>query len=94
MRFLSEKGRHYNFVRFYAEISGVSGSSETELICGFQAGGDDYVTKPFRMQELFLRIQEVLCGTGKKSANLRYLYPIYILSAITILVQQTKYMVI
>lgn len=34
--------------------------SEMELIRGFQAGGDDYVTKPFRMQELIVRIQALL----------------------------------
>ena len=32
-------------------------NSEMELIRGFQSGGDDYVTKPFRMQELLVRIQ-------------------------------------
>ena len=42
-------------------------NSEMELIRGFQAGGDDYVTKPFRVQELLLRIQAVLRRTGKKS---------------------------
>lgn len=35
-------------------------SSELELIRGFQAGGDDYVTKPFRMQELLVRIQALM----------------------------------
>ena len=35
-------------------------SSELELIRGFQVGGDDYVTKPFRMQELLVRIQAIL----------------------------------
>ncbi len=35
-------------------------SSEMELVRGFQMGGDDYVTKPFRMQELLVRIQALL----------------------------------
>ncbi len=35
-------------------------NSEMELIRGFQAGGDDYVTKPFRVQELVLRIRALL----------------------------------
>lgn len=35
-------------------------SSELELIRGFQVGGDDYVTKPFRMQELLVRMQAIL----------------------------------
>lgn len=35
-------------------------SSETELIRGFQTGGDDYVIKPFRVKELVVRIQALL----------------------------------
>lgn len=35
-------------------------SSETELIQGFHAGGDDYLTKPFRVTELLLRIEALL----------------------------------
>ena len=31
---------------------------------GFLRGGDDYITKPFRMQEVLLRIQAVLRRTG------------------------------
>ena len=34
--------------------------SEMELVRGFQSGGDDYITKPFRMQELIVRIQALL----------------------------------
>ena len=40
-------------------------NSEMELIRGFQSGGDDYVTKPFRMQELLVRIQALLRRTAK-----------------------------
>lgn len=35
-------------------------SSETELIRGFQSGGDDYVIKPFRVKELIVRIEALL----------------------------------
>ena len=35
-------------------------SSESEIIQGFSAGGDDYVTKPFRIRELLARIQALL----------------------------------
>lgn len=35
-------------------------SSEQELVHGFQSGGDDYMTKPFRVQELLVRIQALL----------------------------------
>lgn len=41
-------------------------NSEMELIRGFQVGGDDYVTKPFRMQELIVRIQALLRRTSKQ----------------------------
>lgn len=39
-------------------------SSEMELVRGFQMGGDDYVTKPFRMQELLMRIRALLRRAG------------------------------
>ena len=32
---------------------------------GFLRGGDDYITKPFRMQELLHRVQAILRRTGK-----------------------------
>lgn len=35
-------------------------SMQEDTIQGFRAGADDYVTKPFSMEELFLRIQAVL----------------------------------
>lgn len=34
--------------------------SEMDLVRGLQAGGDDYITKPFRLQELLVRIQALL----------------------------------
>lgn len=44
-------------------------SSEMELIRGFQAGGDDYVTKPFRMQELLVRMQALLRRSQQNRHN-------------------------
>lgn len=35
-------------------------TSESDRITGFELGGDDYVTKPFSMKELMLRVQAVL----------------------------------
>lgn len=35
-------------------------TGEMELVRGFGAGGDDYLTKPFRMQELLLRAQALI----------------------------------
>lgn len=45
-------------------------SSEMELVRGFQLGGDDYVTKPFRMQELLMRIKALLRRAKSQSGNL------------------------
>ena len=55
-----------------------------DVLKGFQIGGDDYVTKPFSMEELLLRIHAILRRTrSKKSAefpkeyvigNVRYHY--------------------
>lgn len=42
-------------------------NSEMELVRGFRMGGDDYVTKPFRMQELLVRIEALLRrASGRK----------------------------
>lgn len=46
-------------------------NSELELVRGFQAGGDDYVTKPFRMQEILVRIQALLRRSGQQNLALR-----------------------
>ena len=35
---------------------------ELDIVCGLDAGGNDYVTKPFRMQELLSRIRALLRG--------------------------------
>ncbi len=39
---------------------------DEDKIAGFQGGADDYVTKPFNMQELLLRIEVFLKRTRKK----------------------------
>lgn len=44
-------------------------SSEMELIRGFQVGGDDYLTKPFRMQELLVRIEALLRRAGRRESG-------------------------
>ncbi len=50
--------------------------SEDDRITGFIRGGDDYVTKPFSLEELTLRIgallRRVRGGEGDGSARLRY----------------------
>lgn len=42
-------------------------SMDEDKIAGFKAGGDDYITKPFNMQELLLRIEVFLKHTKKNS---------------------------
>jgi two-component system phosphate regulon response regulator PhoB len=37
--------------------------SEVDRIVGFEVGADDYVTKPFSMRELLLRVRTILCRT-------------------------------
>src|SRR5205085_1167991 len=41
-----------------------------DKIEGFQAGGDDYITKPFSMEELFLRIEVFLKRSSTPRENI------------------------
>ncbi|MBD3791177.1 MAG: response regulator transcription factor [Campylobacterales bacterium] len=46
---------------------------ESELEEGFKRGGDDYITKPFNIKELLLRVEALLRRSGvKQSEKLRY----------------------
>jgi len=47
-------------------------NSEEEIIEGFEAGCDDYVTKPFNMKELIARIKAVLKRNHLFSHSLSY----------------------
>lgn len=42
-------------------------SQETDKIDGFEAGADDYITKPFSPRELLLRVQALLRRTSLRS---------------------------
>jgi two-component system phosphate regulon response regulator PhoB len=42
-------------------------SQENDKIDGFEAGADDYITKPFSPRELLLRVQALMRRTGNKS---------------------------
>ena len=46
-------------------------SLKEDRISGFKIGGDDYITKPFSMEELLLRIKAVLKRTATGSPSLR-----------------------
>ncbi|MBN3034760.1 MAG: response regulator transcription factor [Bacteroidales bacterium] len=44
-------------------------SLEEDKIKGFELGGDDYITKPFSMEELIMRIQAILRRTMDTAGN-------------------------
>ena len=43
--------------------------AEEDIVSGFQAGADDYVSKPFSLRELMVRIEALLRRCGKLSAG-------------------------
>ncbi len=43
--------------------------SEDTVLEGFQSGSDDYVTKPFRMAELFARVQALLRRSRRRAVD-------------------------
>lgn len=42
---------------------------EVNMVLGFEIGGDDYITKPFRAKELLLRIKAILRRNSKVQAS-------------------------
>jgi len=42
-------------------------NEEIDIETGFEAGGDDYITKPFNMKELIFRIKSILKRTQKET---------------------------
>lgn len=44
-------------------------NSDTDIDEGFLRGGDDYITKPFRMQEVLFRIKAILKRSGFTEQN-------------------------
>ncbi len=43
--------------------------SEDDIITGFKAGADDYISKPFSLRELMVRIEAVLRRSGKSPGD-------------------------
>jgi len=50
-------------------------SMQEDKIQGFEMGGDDYLTKPFSMEELLLRIKAILRRTEQE--NRKHVNPVY-----------------
>ncbi len=46
-------------------------SDQAEIIAGFEAGGDDYLAKPFSVEELLLRINAVLRRSARQENEMR-----------------------
>jgi len=40
--------------------------AEDDIVTGFKAGADDYITKPFSLREVMVRVQAVLRRSGKR----------------------------
>lgn len=51
-------------------------SLKEDRIQGFKIGGDDYLTKPFSIEELVLRISVILKRIGKNTAQPAYIQPV------------------
>ncbi len=45
--------------------------AEEDVVTGFQAGADDYVSKPFSLRELMVRVEAVLRRSGKQAGGER-----------------------
>lgn len=45
--------------------------SEDDVVSGFKAGADDYVSKPFSLRELMVRVEALLRRSGKRLGDIR-----------------------
>jgi DNA-binding response OmpR family regulator len=52
-------------------------NSDDDILEGFERGGDDYITKPFNMNELKARVKALIKRTQKKQDILKYKDIIY-----------------
>jgi two-component system response regulator RegX3 len=43
--------------------------SEDDIVTGFKAGADDYISKPFSLRELMVRVEAILRRAGKNLGN-------------------------
>ena len=62
--------RQFRAVRAVPVVFVTARATEAEVLEGFRAGADDYVTKPFRMRELLARVAAVLRRAAPEGAVL------------------------
>lgn len=48
--------------------------SEDDIVTGFNAGADDYISKPFSLREVMVRVEAVLRRTGKNPGDVGIFY--------------------
>ena len=48
--------------------------AEDDIVTGFNAGADDYISKPFSLREVMVRIEAVLRRTGKNPGEVEFTY--------------------
>ena len=48
--------------------------SEDDIVTGFNAGADDYISKPFSLREVMVRVEAVLRRTGKNLGDVEIRY--------------------
>jgi DNA-binding response OmpR family regulator len=64
----------YQFISHLRKTSGIpvimitAKQQEADVIHGFDLGADDYITKPFRLRELLVRMRAVLRRAGRKES--------------------------
>jgi two-component system response regulator RegX3 len=46
--------------------------AEDDIVTGFNAGADDYISKPFALREVMVRIEAVLRRTGKNPGDIEF----------------------
>jgi two-component system response regulator RegX3 len=46
--------------------------AEDDIVTGFNAGADDYISKPFSLREVMVRIEAVLRRTGKDPGDVEF----------------------
>jgi DNA-binding response OmpR family regulator len=81
---LREKG--YNHPVIYVSAK----DSSDEIVEGFESGGDDYITKPFNINELRVRVKAIIKRTQKIQDVIKYKDISYSLATKTFTIQNKK----